>query len=68
MCSKCDHHMRIKARRRLETFLDDANRVEIADELEPQDKLKFKDSKKYKDRITAAQNPVERKMLSRYKR
>ncbi|EFP97765.1 acetyl-CoA carboxylase, carboxyltransferase subunit beta [Vibrio caribbeanicus] len=55
VCPKCDHHMRIKARRRLETFLDDANRVEIADELEPQDKLKFKDSKKYKDRITAAQ-------------
>ncbi len=55
VCPKCDHHMRIKARRRLETFLDDDNRVEIADELEPQDKLKFKDSKKYKDRITAAQ-------------
>ena len=55
VCPKCDHHMRIKARRRLETFLDDTNRVEIADELEPQDKLKFKDSKKYKDRITSAQ-------------
>jgi acetyl-CoA carboxylase carboxyl transferase subunit beta len=55
VCPKCDHHMRIKARRRLETFLDDANRVEVADELEPQDKLKFKDSKKYKDRITSAQ-------------
>jgi acetyl-CoA carboxylase carboxyl transferase subunit beta len=55
VCPKCDHHMRMKARRRLETFLDDNNRVEIADELEPQDKLKFKDSKKYKDRISAAQ-------------
>jgi len=55
VCPKCDHHMRMRARRRLETFLDEDNRVEIADELEPQDKLKFKDSKKYKDRISAAQ-------------
>ena len=55
VCPKCDHHMRMKARRRLETFLDENNRVEIADELEPQDKLKFKDSKEYKDRISAAQ-------------
>jgi acetyl-CoA carboxylase carboxyl transferase subunit beta len=55
VCPKCDHHMRMKGRRRLETFLDENNRVEIADELEPQDKLKFKDSKKYKDRISAAQ-------------
>lgn len=55
VCPKCDHHMRMKARRRLETFLDDANRVELANELEPQDKLKFKDSKRYKDRLSAAQ-------------
>ncbi|NOH70725.1 acetyl-CoA carboxylase carboxyltransferase subunit beta [Vibrio pectenicida] len=55
VCPKCDHHMRMSARRRLETFLDQNDRVELADELEPQDKLKFKDSKKYKDRISAAQ-------------
>ncbi|MFB9134865.1 acetyl-CoA carboxylase, carboxyltransferase subunit beta [Vibrio sp. AK197] len=55
VCPKCGHHMRMKARRRLEAFLDEANRVELADELEPQDKLKFKDSKRYKDRISAAQ-------------
>ncbi|KLN62988.1 acetyl-CoA carboxylase, carboxyltransferase subunit beta [Vibrio sp. VPAP30] len=55
VCPKCDHHMRMRARRRLETFLDEDNRVEIADELEPQDKLKFRDSKKYKDRISSAQ-------------
>ncbi|WP_341664971.1 acetyl-CoA carboxylase, carboxyltransferase subunit beta [Vibrio sp.] len=55
VCPKCDHHMRMSARRRLETFLDENNRVELADELEPQDKLKFRDSKKYKDRISAAQ-------------
>lgn len=55
VCPKCDHHMRMKARCRLETFLDEQNRVEIGDELEPQDKLKFKDSKRYKERLSAAQ-------------
>ncbi|UXI00507.1 acetyl-CoA carboxylase, carboxyltransferase subunit beta [Photobacterium sp. TY1-4] len=55
VCPKCDHHMRMKARRRLETFLDAEGQVEIAGEMEPQDKLKFRDSKKYKDRLSAAQ-------------
>ncbi|TPE55575.1 acetyl-CoA carboxylase carboxyltransferase subunit beta [Maribrevibacterium harenarium] len=55
VCPKCDHHMRISARRRLDVFLDKEGRVEIAAGLEPEDKLKFKDSKRYKDRLTAAQ-------------
>ncbi|MGF1689033.1 acetyl-CoA carboxylase, carboxyltransferase subunit beta [Photobacterium japonica] len=55
VCPKCDHHMRMKARRRLETFLDAEGQVELAADLEPQDKLKFRDSKKYKDRLSAAQ-------------
>lgn len=55
VCPKCDHHMRMKARKRLETFLDAEGRVEIGEELEPKDLLKFKDSKRYKDRISAAQ-------------
>ncbi len=55
VCPKCNHHMRMKARRRLETFLDEGERVELGTELEPQDKLKFKDSKRYKERISAAQ-------------
>ena len=55
VCPKCDHHMRMKARRRLETFLDKGERVELGTDLEPQDKLKFKDSKRYKERISAAQ-------------
>lgn len=55
VCPKCDHHMRMKARRRLDTFLDEANRVEIADELEPQDKLRFKDTKRYKERLASTQ-------------
>ncbi|BEU02876.1 acetyl-coenzyme A carboxylase carboxyl transferase subunit beta [Agarivorans sp. OAG1] len=55
VCPKCDHHMRIGARDRLEAFLDQDGREELAAELEPRDKLKFKDSKKYKDRIASAQ-------------
>ncbi|WP_086983573.1 acetyl-CoA carboxylase, carboxyltransferase subunit beta [Vibrio aphrogenes] len=55
VCPKCDHHMRMKGRRRLETFLDTGTQVEIGQELEPKDKLKFKDSKRYKDRLSTAQ-------------
>ncbi|MFP2768181.1 acetyl-CoA carboxylase, carboxyltransferase subunit beta [Oceanisphaera sp. KMM 10153] len=55
VCPKCDHHMRIGGRMRLDKFLDQDGRVELGAELEPQDVLKFKDSKKYKDRLSAAQ-------------
>ncbi len=55
VCPKCEHHQRISARVRLESFLDEGERIEIASEVKPVDTLKFKDSKKYKDRITQAQ-------------
>lgn len=55
VCPKCQHHMRISARTRLELFLDQDGREEIAADLEPVDRIKFRDSKKYKDRLTAAQ-------------
>ncbi|KXF81352.1 acetyl-CoA carboxylase, carboxyltransferase subunit beta [Enterovibrio coralii] len=55
VCPKCDHHMRMSARARLETFLDEGERVELAGDLEPKDLLKFRDSKKYKDRLSSAQ-------------
>jgi len=55
VCPKCDHHMRISARTRLETFLDSDNRVEIGTEVKPVDILKFRDNKKYKDRLNQAQ-------------
>ncbi|RLA20420.1 MAG: acetyl-CoA carboxylase carboxyl transferase subunit beta [Gammaproteobacteria bacterium] len=54
VCPKCDHHMRISARRRLDLFLDAEDREEIGANLKPLDPLKFKDSKKYKDRISQA--------------
>ncbi len=55
VCPKCDHHMRISARKRIDCFLDQNNRIELGEEFEAQDVLKFKDSKRYKDRLSAAQ-------------
>ena len=55
VCPKCDYHMRIGARRRLDIFLDEEPRVEIGAEVTPVDALKFRDVKKYKDRLTQAQ-------------
>ncbi len=55
VCPKCNHHMRIFGRRRLEIFLDDSPTEEIGANLIPFDKYKFKDSKKYKDRLLQAQ-------------
>jgi acetyl-CoA carboxylase carboxyl transferase subunit beta len=61
VCPKCDHHLRITARRRLELFLDADFQEELNSELEPVDLLKFKDLKKYKDRISAAQKSTGEK-------
>ncbi|MGZ4954673.1 MAG: acetyl-CoA carboxylase, carboxyltransferase subunit beta [Methylobacter sp.] len=55
VCPKCDHHMRISARTRLNMFLDEGGHEEIGKNVKPVDPLRFKDSKKYKDRITQAQ-------------
>ncbi|PKM05180.1 MAG: acetyl-CoA carboxylase carboxyl transferase subunit beta [Gammaproteobacteria bacterium HGW-Gammaproteobacteria-6] len=61
ICPKCNHHLRINARRRLDIFLDKEGRSEVAAELEPVDRLKFRDSKKYKDRLSAAQKDTGEK-------
>jgi acetyl-CoA carboxylase carboxyl transferase subunit beta len=61
VCTKCDHHMRVPARERLNMFLDEHSGTEIAAEIEPVDKLKFKDVKKYKDRLAAAQKATQEK-------
>lgn len=55
VCPKCDHHLRLTARKRLDWFLDKEGLEEIAKDIVPSDRLKFRDSKKYKDRLTAAQ-------------
>jgi len=53
--------MRIGARKRLDIFLDKADREELAIDVEPVDRLKFKDIKKYKDRLTSAQKSTGEK-------
>lgn len=61
VCPKCEHHMRLSARKRLELFLDDNSFQEIGADVEPIDRLKFRDSKKYKDRLSAAQKETGEK-------
>ena len=61
VCPKCDHHMRITARRRLDLFLDEAGRNELFPEMETVDRLKFKDKKRYRDRLSAAQKSTGEK-------
>ena len=61
VCPKCDHHMRVGARQRLEMFLDPGTGREIAERLTPEDPLKFRDSKRYRDRILQAQKATSEK-------
>ncbi len=61
VCPKCDHHIRIGARKRLDLFLDSENQIEIASDIRPTDWLKFKDTKRYKDRLIAAEGSSEEK-------
>ncbi len=55
VCTKCQYHMRLSARQRLDYFLDEEGREELGAGVTAVDHLKFKDSKKYKDRLTQAQ-------------
>lgn len=61
VCPKCEHHMRIGARRRLDIFLDEQGRTEVAEDVVAIDRLKFRDVKKYKDRLTEAQKKTGEK-------
>jgi len=61
VCPKCDHHLIISARRRLENFLDVEHQFEIAPNIQFVDPLKFKDQKKYKDRYIDAQKKTKEK-------
>jgi acetyl-CoA carboxylase carboxyl transferase subunit beta len=56
VCPACGHHLRIRARVRLDQLLDAEGRIEIGQTVEPIDSLKFKDSRKYPERLSEAQN------------
>ena len=55
VCPKCSHHMRIRARDRLNVLLDPEGRYDVGYTAVPYDSLKFRDSKKYPDRLKAAE-------------
>jgi acetyl-CoA carboxylase carboxyl transferase subunit beta len=55
VCPKCSHHMRIGARARIASLLDEGNQYELGANVVAVDSLKFVDSKKYPDRLKAAQ-------------
>ncbi len=61
VCPKCDHHMRLGARKRLEAFLDEGHREEIGAAVEPVDFLRFRDSRRYRDRLNQAQRETAEK-------
>lgn len=61
VCPKCGYHMRIGARRRLELFLDEGARRELAENVQPVDVLRFRDSRKYKERLAQAQKSTGEK-------
>ncbi|MBE4000546.1 acetyl-CoA carboxylase carboxyltransferase subunit beta [Vibrio parahaemolyticus] len=61
VCPKCQHHLRMSARHRLDSFLDKGERIEIASEYEPKDLLNFRDKKRYKERLALAQKSTAEK-------
>jgi acetyl-CoA carboxylase carboxyl transferase subunit beta len=54
VCPTCNHHHRVKARKRLAHILDPETSQEIGSQIETVDRLKFKDQFKYKDRLHSA--------------
>ncbi len=55
VCPKCGEHMRIEARQRLDTFLDETPRTEIGSDIQPVDMLTFHDKQPYSERLSKAQ-------------
>lgn len=58
VCSKCDHHFRLGARKRLELLLDDEPWTELDSELASSDPLHFTDTKPYAQRLKDAQHKL----------
>ncbi|WP_423906159.1 acetyl-CoA carboxylase, carboxyltransferase subunit beta [Candidatus Spongiihabitans sp.] len=54
VCPKCNHHMRMGAKERLESFFDQGSIQWLAENVNTVDIFKFKDKKKYKDRLQEA--------------
>lgn len=61
VCPKCNYHMRITARNRLNYFFDEDTSHELFNNIESIDPLKFRDTKKYRDRVSLAQKKTSEK-------
>jgi acetyl-CoA carboxylase carboxyl transferase subunit beta len=58
VCTKCEHHFRLGARRRLELLLDDDTWIEHDADLASNDPLHFSDTKAYAQRLKDAQHKL----------
>ena len=61
VCPKCNFHMPLSGRARLQAFLDEGSTEELGTNLQPVDVLKFRDTKKYRDRLIATQKATGEK-------
>ncbi len=61
VCPKCNFHMRISAKKRIEMLADKDTFVEFDTNLEPNDPLHFVDKKSYKKRIAQGYEKTGRK-------
>jgi acetyl-CoA carboxylase carboxyl transferase subunit beta len=60
ICPKCNFHMRIGAKRRIEISADEGAFVEFDENLRPNDPLKFVDKTSYKKRVEVAEKKTGR--------
>jgi len=59
VCPHCGHHLRLRAKRRLELLFDDGAYTRIELPKTPADPLKFRDSKRYGDRLKDAREKTK---------
>ena len=64
VCSKCDHHLRIGARKRLEIFLDNGYFDEIAKDIKTKDPLKFNANLSLSNLVPAEKLTLDQRKLS----
>ena len=60
ICPKCNFHMRIGAKKRIEILADQGTFVEYDENLKPNDPLKFVDKTSYKKRVEIAEKKTSR--------
>ena len=56
VCPHCGHHMRMRAKKRLEQLFDDGAHTRIELPRTPADPLRFRDGKRYTDRLKEARD------------